>query len=354
MKKLLSVCILVSIPFLLISQGVKISETQSNPVGSAMLEVESHSKGFLPPRMTKTERDAIQNPDQALTIFNTTTHCLEFFVGSSWQTVGCGCTGAPGQPSAISGDTSPCAGTVGLTYSVEGFSGINYTWSLPSGWIQTAGANSDMIQVTAGSNDGTISVIPGNACGFGTASNLSVALESPPAAPSTAAASDVTLNSFTANWLSVPGASAYLLDVSTVSNFSSFVNGYNGLNTGNTTSASITGLSGATTYYYRVRAVGTCGNGNYSDTRGVTTTTLLSFTNTGTTSWTAPPGVSTVEVLVVAGGGGGGYDRAGGGGAGGVIYNPSYTVIPGNNYTVTVGDGGAGRTNYSGAGYSGG
>jgi hypothetical protein len=74
------------------------------------------------------------------------------------------------------------------------------------------------------------------------------------------------------------------------------------------------------------------------------TTTAQSFTSVGTTSWTAPTGVTQVEVLVVAGGGGGGADRAGGGGAGGVIYNSAYPVIPGNSYLVTVGAGGAGAT----------
>ena len=86
---------------------------------------------------------------------------------------------------------------------------------------------------------------------------------------------------------------------------------------------------------------------------------IIQWTNTGTqtyailagntptltnTSWTAPTGVTQVEVLVVAGGGGAGFDgngAAGGGGAGGVIYNTNFPVTPGNSYTVTVGAGGA-------------
>lgn len=73
------------------------------------------------------------------------------------------------------------------------------------------------------------------------------------------------------------------------------------------------------------------------------------FTATGTTSWTAPTGVTSVEVLVVAGGGGGGGGvtssaGGGGGGAGGLIYNSSYSVTPSSSYTVTVGAGGAANT----------
>ncbi len=69
--------------------------------------------------------------------------------------------------------------------------------------------------------------------------------------------------------------------------------------------------------------------------------TLVSFTTVGTTSWTCPAGVYSVEVLVVAGGGGGGRHSGGGGGGGGVIYRPAFPVVPGTAYTVTVGDGGA-------------
>jgi hypothetical protein len=46
------------------------------------------------------------------------------------------------------------------------------------------------------------------------------------------------------------------------------------------------------------------------------------------------------EYLVVAGGGGGGSDAGGGGGAGGLLYNTSYSIVPGQTYTVTVGAGG--------------
>ena len=75
--------------------------------------------------------------------------------------------------------------------------------------------------------------------------------------------------------------------------------------------------------------------------------TVTSFTTIGSTTWTAPVDVTSVEVLVVAGGGGGGggsnFDGAGGG-AGGLIYNTSYPVVAGTTYPVIVGAGGAGGT----------
>ena len=64
------------------------------------------------------------------------------------------------------------------------------------------------------------------------------------------------------------------------------------------------------------------------------------FTTTGT--WTAPAGVTSVTVECWGGGGSGGGSasfnvKGGGGGAGGAYARKVLTVIPGNNYTVTVG-----------------
>ena len=69
--------------------------------------------------------------------------------------------------------------------------------------------------------------------------------------------------------------------------------------------------------------------------------TVQSFTATGTTTWTAPIGINKTDYLVVAGGGGGGSLCSGGGGAGGLLTG-NIGVAPSNNYTVTVGTGGAG------------
>ena len=70
-------------------------------------------------------------------------------------------------------------------------------------------------------------------------------------------------------------------------------------------------------------------------------------TFTASTTWTAPAGVTSVDVEVWGGGGAGGgqnQNSDGGGGGGGGAYSKviGVTVIPGNNYTVTVGAGGVG------------
>ncbi|OXA85308.1 fibrobacter succinogenes major paralogous domain-containing protein [Flavobacterium hercynium] len=63
-----------------------------NPDASAVLELASKQKGFLPPRLTTVERDAINQPAQGLTIFNTTKNCLEWYNISGWYNA-CGDNG---------------------------------------------------------------------------------------------------------------------------------------------------------------------------------------------------------------------------------------------------------------------
>jgi hypothetical protein len=53
--------------------------------GSAVLDIESTTRGFLPPRMTTAQRDAIASPAQGLQIFNTTTTKTETYDGTTWQ-----------------------------------------------------------------------------------------------------------------------------------------------------------------------------------------------------------------------------------------------------------------------------
>ena len=97
------------------------------------------------------------------------------------------------------------------------------------------------------------------------------------------------------------------------------------------------------------------GNSNNFTPNGISvsgaTATTVSFTSVGTTSWTVPPGITSVNYLVVAGGGAGGsagptmYDGgAAGGGAGGMLYG-TMAVTPGTVYSIYVGAGASGAAN---------
>ena len=83
--------------------------------------------------------------------------------------------------------------------------------------------------------------------------------------------------------------------------------------------------------------------------------TIVSFTNTGNTSWTVPIGINTINAFEVAGGGAGsspsGGAGGGGGGAGGVVIS-TLNVAPGTILNMSVGSGGVG--NFAGTLYNGG
>ena len=83
------------------------------------------------------------------------------------------------------------------------------------------------------------------------------------------------------------------------------------------------------------------------------------YTTSGTYSWTCPSDVTSVSVVCVGGGGGGGNVRStttpGGqgygfysGGGGALGYKNNITVVPGQSYTVVVGEGGTGQTSNMG------
>lgn len=84
-----------------------------------------------------------------------------------------------------------------------------------------------------------------------------------PAVTASNAASDVTANSFTANWTTTPGVTGYVLDVSKMSDFSTYVSGYEGLYVPGSATSSwpVSGLLWGNTYYYRVRSVSAYGTG---------------------------------------------------------------------------------------------
>jgi len=204
--------------------GTLVGVGTTTPDVSSILDVSSTTKGFLPPRMTTTQRDAITLPANGLLIFNTTTRCMEFYDNGNWQNMGCSCTMA---------DT-----------------------------------------------------------------------------PVATASTNIGANQITSNWNISSGATGYYLDVSTLSDFSNLVSGYNNLSVGNVLTYDITGLSCATTYYYRIRAINTCGTTANSNvitaiTGSCISTITFSYTG-GQQNWLVPTGVTSVTVDVKGAQGGSG------------------------------------------------
>lgn len=59
----------------------------SVPNANAILDIDSTTKAFMPPRMTTTQRDAIPTPTEGMVIYNLTTHVLNFHNGTEWGAV---------------------------------------------------------------------------------------------------------------------------------------------------------------------------------------------------------------------------------------------------------------------------
>jgi len=169
------------------------------PHPSATLEVSGQQGGFLPPRLTESERDSIATPAQGLTIFNTDNNCLEFFVGNFWQTIACGCTSPPGPPLAVNGPTSVCPGASGQIFSTPALPGVSYQWDVPPGYTITSSGSGSSISVLIGNNPGYVRVTPSNACGTGPSDSVAVTFPVSATGGTLSTHLGHTLHTFTAN-----------------------------------------------------------------------------------------------------------------------------------------------------------
>lgn len=115
------------------------------PHASAILDVESTTKGFLPPRMSDAQRDAIGNPAEGLTIFNTSENCLQWYNGTLWFSA---CSGATTPPSPVGPIPSVLPENIILEaiapYSIASVFDTDYLpYALPSGPAKLPGKSID-------------------------------------------------------------------------------------------------------------------------------------------------------------------------------------------------------------------
>jgi hypothetical protein len=67
--------------------GVGLFGNVGSPNTSAQLQADSTTKGFLPPRMTTAQKNAIGTPATGLVVYDTTLNKLAVFTGVNWETV---------------------------------------------------------------------------------------------------------------------------------------------------------------------------------------------------------------------------------------------------------------------------
>ncbi len=84
MKKLITLSVILLMGFASFAQ-VGINENGSAPDNSAMLDVNSTTKGLLIPRMDNGQMTSITNPAAGLLVYNTDYKCFYFRTLSGWQ-----------------------------------------------------------------------------------------------------------------------------------------------------------------------------------------------------------------------------------------------------------------------------
>ncbi len=86
MKLKFFIVIFILIPAFAKTQNIGIGT--SIPHGSARLDVSADNKGFLPPRLTTSQRNAINSPAKGLLVFDSTKNSYWYFENSRWREIG--------------------------------------------------------------------------------------------------------------------------------------------------------------------------------------------------------------------------------------------------------------------------
>ncbi len=186
---------------------VGINTDGSQPDNSAMLQVKSTTKGFLPPQMTTAQRDAIANPAEGLVIYNIECKDVQYFNGAGW--VPLGNTNTAIAPGTITGNDNPCQNADGITYSVTPVPWMQgYNWTVPTDAIITSGQGTASITVTFGALSGVVCVSAYGNCWRGLGSCLPITLSPLPASP-ISGVQVPTQTQIVWNWEAVQGAIGY-------------------------------------------------------------------------------------------------------------------------------------------------
>jgi hypothetical protein len=208
--KILLILLFISIPLIAYLQ-VGINTTGNPPNSSAGLDVDFTNKGFLLPRMTTVQRDAIQNPAIGLQIYNTSTNCIQCYMPlAGWKDIQCDCT-LPSAAFTVS--QSPITG-LPVTFTASQ-AGNTFSWAFTSGspssaTTQTANTTWNAI----GTYNVTLTVTNNQGCTATSSQQVTVACSNPDAtftvSPNPSAGSPVTLTASqsgnTYNWVITSGS----------------------------------------------------------------------------------------------------------------------------------------------------
>lgn len=320
------------------SGNIAINSSGVSPNNAAILDLSSNTTGgFLLPSLSTGQIGLLGTTvSNSLLVYNNTSTCYEQYYSSCscWQTIFCPCTGAPTTPTALAGNTSPCAHapTAPLLSSTSPYTvtAVNdadsYSWIItPAGgcnggdvWTGFVGNGGRTIGGSPVTQDitwwmdcsYTVSVAAVNACGTSGTFTIAVSVTNThtPAAPTVTGPATIctgsTLNTYTA---SSPSATSFTWTVpASVGTVTSGAG---------TATITVTGAAGAGSGTISVTATG-CGSTSAAGTYPVTvnappsaptiagpvsipatsTGNTYTATSAGATSftWTVPASVGTI------------------------------------------------------------
>jgi len=125
--QLSAILLLGLIHFQVYAQSVVVSENPNPiPESSAMLEVQSTTRGFLPPRLNFSQRTSIMNPATGLVVYDTDMQKLYVYADNFWAPV-------------VSGDHWILSEETNLIFN-NGNVGIGTGFDLPSALLHVNGS----------------------------------------------------------------------------------------------------------------------------------------------------------------------------------------------------------------------
>lgn len=137
-----------------LAQNVGIGTATPDP--NAKLDVTSSNSGFLPPRLTTAQRNAIASPTPGLQIYNIDEACMEFWNGTKWVSLCATVAACSPPPTPTAGSNSPLCSGQTLNLTATPVAGATYVWSGPGGFSSTA--QNPSIAAATSANSGTYSV----------------------------------------------------------------------------------------------------------------------------------------------------------------------------------------------------
>lgn len=154
----------------------------ASPAATSALDITSTTKGFLIPRMTTAQRDAITTPATGLQVYNTDCKMLNYWSGTCWISMSKALP-SPGAIASAPASTVFCAGQ-SRTYTIAAVPGAStYTWTVPAGTTINSGQGTTSINATFGNISGNVCVDASNSCETSPVRCISVSVDPIPNTP---------------------------------------------------------------------------------------------------------------------------------------------------------------------------